>query len=74
MIQKNDGLELLQSFFWIVVRDRLGLWLLSFWPISKIKPLSSMDMHDNDVALEESKEENVKELRFQNGGTESNPE
>ena len=50
MIQKNDGLELLQSFFWIVVRDRLGLWLLSFRLISRMKPLSSMDMHDNDVA------------------------
>jgi hypothetical protein len=71
MIQKNDGLELLQSFFWIVVRDRLGLWLLSFRLISRMKPLSSMDMHDNDVALEESKEENVKKLRIKNGGTES---
>jgi hypothetical protein len=71
MIQKNDGLELLQSYSWFILNGvSLNVLLLSLKLIREARPTAQcicMIM----MWLEEQKEENVKELRLKNDGTES---
>ncbi len=50
MIQKNDGLELLQSYFWFIVKGFFKRFASELEANQGIETYSSMHMHDNDMA------------------------